>query len=536
MSGSIRPEDRIEGTMLLTQRYKRIRQGRSCRPANDMLKKSFIFVISFVWVLGEAGAAVEADGFVPPYYTWSSESMPVLYYVNGEDADAWPEGAGAIIRSFMSWERIPGAHVRFQYAGTTDKKTAQDDGRNIVTWVREGWPYGRDTVAYAVLWVSRNNRRIIGVDILLNAEDFLWASDGDPGAMDVQDVTTHEIGHALGLEHSVTSTSVTMFPVIMPGEVRKRTIHDEEQWVLRSIYPIGRTQVETYAFSGAVRDIAVEETVSGYPPAQGGGGIFLLTRVDEDGEDGLDEVATIEEENGKLAFYLFPSISADAPAGVPIAYDVWSIPEGSSPVDLTALDIDGDGREEIGVLRASSDGNYTLHIYDTPAPFSVTEDDSRPWVWRQAFRPTRGDTLVSVIGMDYEGDAIDELAIVRLTPDGLYFLDVYYVGRSDSEPQRIASISLPGIAGFTDLDMSDLDGDGQSELVVLFADPRGAYLSILEVPDAPSPTGVLQTNLVATVPLSFPAGRRPLRVSSLRVGGPDGSRRSAFCILTAETF
>jgi len=489
-------------------------------------------VVAPLWLM--LGSLFASEDITLPYYTWSSESMPIVYYMNADDAASWPEGAGAIIRSFMSWERIPGTHVRFQYAGTTDGKTAQDDGRNIVTWVREGWPYGRDTVAFAVIWVSRDGRRIVGVDILLNAEDFAWSTDGAPTAMDVQDVAAHEIGHALGLEHSVTSTDVTMFPVIVPGEMRKRTIHEEEQWIIRSIYPSGRTRADTYALSGSDEGLSAEEAVAGYPPAQGPGRIFLLTRVDADGEDGLDEIATIQEEDGKLAFYLFSAITSDAPPSEALAYDAWFIPRGNNLVDMTALDIDGDDRQEIGVLRARSDATYTLHIYDTPRRHSVTEADASPWVWRQTLRVAGGDNLVAVMGLDYDGARIDEIGVVRLTPLGEYFLDVYYIGQSDSESQRIASISLPDIIGFVDLDVSDIDGDGQWELIVLSGDVRGWYVSAYELPDVASPEVVPQARLVATLPISLPEGRRPMRVSSLRIAAPDGSPRPAICILTGE--
>jgi hypothetical protein len=504
--------------------------GRFGVMIRKFVKTGFALAMAPVWLM--LASAFGSEDVTLPYYTWDSRSMPIVYYVNGDDAALWPEGAGAIIRSFMSWERIPGTHVRFQYAGTTDGKTAQDDGRNIVTWVREGWPYGRDTVAFAVLWVSRGGWKIVGVDILLNAEDFTWSTDGDTTAMDVQDVLVHEIGHALGLEHSISSTEVTMFPVIVPGETRKRTIHEEEQGIIRSIYPTGRTRADTFALSGSEETLSAERAVTGYPSPQGDGRIFFLTRVDADGQDGLDEIATVQEENGKLAFYLFSAIASDDPPAEPLAYDAWSIPQGNNLVDITALDIDGDGRQEIGVLRARSDGAYVLNVYDTP--YGVTEADAQPWVWRQTLRVADGDNLVAIMGLNYDREPIDEIGVVRLTPRGNYFLDVYYIGQSDGESQRIASIALPGFVGFVDMDVCDLDEDGQWELMVLFGDNRGWNISAFELPDATSPGIRPQARLVATLPISLPVGRTPMRVSSLRIAAPDGFPRPAICILTGE--
>ena len=70
-----------------------------------------------------AGHALAAEDFSSGRLSsWDQLSMPIVYHVNAEDAATWPEGVGAVIRSFMSWERVPGARVKLHFAGTTEKK------------------------------------------------------------------------------------------------------------------------------------------------------------------------------------------------------------------------------------------------------------------------------------------------------------------------------------------------------------------------------------------------------------------------------
>jgi len=469
--------------------------------------------------------------FAAELLAWDRSSMPIVYYVNAGDAAAWPEGAGAMIRSFMSWERIPGTFLRFQYGGTTAKRGAYDDGENVVTWVREGWRYGRDTVAFAILWVSPADGRIVEADILLNGEDFVWATDGSPRALDVQNVTTHEVGHALGLGHSVTSTNVTMFPVIVPGETKKRLISEEERLIIKLVYPGGASRVITYSLSSGDGYLLAERAVAEYASSPELQRIFLLTRLDVD-HDGYDEVGILQEKDGRLGFFVFRAASSDNSSPELLSYDEWSIPGGDN-IDLTALDIDGDGWHEIGALKAESDGTCALYVYDSPVPFGFTEDDAPAMLLRHPFRTAGGDNILAAIGLDYDADGIDEVGAVRLTPGGQYFFDVHDVaGTNDESHDEVVSIYLGSSFPFVDLDVTDIDGE--VELLSLWKDNRGWYISAFELPDRSAPPEQLQARSIATTAFLFPPGHTPVRLSSLRIAGDEGEPRAAICVLMRQ--
>src|SRR5262249_18279867 len=66
-------------------------------------------------------------------------------------------------------------------------------------------------------------------------------------ATDIQNTVTHEIGHALGLDHN-TSSSSTMFNSATTGDTTKRTVDPGSQQFVCDVYPKG----------GAPRDCIID--------------------------------------------------------------------------------------------------------------------------------------------------------------------------------------------------------------------------------------------------------------------------------------
>jgi uncharacterized protein (TIGR03382 family) len=62
-------------------------------------------------------------------------------------------------------------------------------------------------------------------------------------AIDLQNTLTHELGHAMGLDH-VASPGSTMEPTAPPGETQKRILDDGTAAGFCSVYPRGRPSLQ----------------------------------------------------------------------------------------------------------------------------------------------------------------------------------------------------------------------------------------------------------------------------------------------------
>lgn len=67
--------------------------------------------------------------------------------------------------------------------------------------------------------------------------DFAWSSSGASGAMDLQNIATHELGHTFGMGHSSSGSCLTMYPSGSLGETQKRTLGDGDINGIKARYP-----------------------------------------------------------------------------------------------------------------------------------------------------------------------------------------------------------------------------------------------------------------------------------------------------------
>ncbi len=84
-------------------------------------------------------------------------------------------------------------------------------------------------------------RRIVEFDMILDDTEYKWGDAGGTGGsslMDVQNIATHELGHALGLNdiYQSTCSAVTMYGYSDYGETAKRSLEAADITGLRELY------------------------------------------------------------------------------------------------------------------------------------------------------------------------------------------------------------------------------------------------------------------------------------------------------------
>lgn len=82
------------------------------------------------------------------------------------------------------------------------------------------------TIVWGVFYGPPQARELVEWDQVYDDVDFGWSSTGEAGKMDFENISTHELGHAVGLADLYTSdcTQETMYGYAGNGETNKRTL------------------------------------------------------------------------------------------------------------------------------------------------------------------------------------------------------------------------------------------------------------------------------------------------------------------------
>lgn len=214
-------------------------------------------------------------------YDWSYQDNPMgeTYELNGNCADASagpPQNQiAALFLGAAAWNDA-GSDFSFSLGGPTASTDAAFDGENVVFFCPAGdCGMAAQTIAQTRIWFSGS--RILEWDIVFNDAQYeFW--DGLTGScssmMDIQAVMTHEMGHALGLDHSAVA-GATMFPTTGTCNLDTRTLHQDDIDGLDDLY-------------GQLIDISTIDLLGG---ARGDSYGYAMANVGDVDGDGLDDLA-----------------------------------------------------------------------------------------------------------------------------------------------------------------------------------------------------------------------------------------------------
>jgi hypothetical protein len=133
----------------------------------------------------------------------------------------------AITNSFDTWTSADSGKV-FHDGGSTNVKTTKFDGTNAILWKR----LSPSTIGVTYIWYYTATGEVAEVDTAFNSR-YPWrifTSGGDCStqfdAYEVQNISTHEFGHWLGLEdlYGDADQHLTMYGFGAGGELKKSSL------------------------------------------------------------------------------------------------------------------------------------------------------------------------------------------------------------------------------------------------------------------------------------------------------------------------
>ena len=177
---------------------------------------------------------------------WAISRFPLAFFLNEASAQGTSNispGSSlmAAVRAAMSsWQSVQTAEIRFADPTLTAVDSAQHDGINVITMAdtpinREVLGGDQGAVALTRIDFNANTGEITESDIILSP-GYPFSTNQAPYTYDLQAIVTHELGHALGCDHS-PAQSDTMFAVTAPGEFFQRYLSADAIAFVSFTYP-----------------------------------------------------------------------------------------------------------------------------------------------------------------------------------------------------------------------------------------------------------------------------------------------------------
>lgn len=185
---------------------------------------------------------VKCYDFLGKNIKWNE--LPVNYIIDPRNHQNLNEDfiINAIYQAAEEWDSKTGTELfddNYQIAYDATFDTYQPDGRNEIlfgNYPQEG------VIGITVVWGyfsgPVNSRKIIEFDTMFDT-DYVWGDATlNSEVMDLQNIATHELGHAIGLDdvYDTSCSEVTMYGYSDYGEIKKRDLAYPDITGLQKLY------------------------------------------------------------------------------------------------------------------------------------------------------------------------------------------------------------------------------------------------------------------------------------------------------------
>jgi|GEM_PF-3655390 len=214
--------------------------------------------------------------------------------------------------SFGTWESVPTTSIAFLNGGDSAQTTAGSDSINLLLFVENDPDLSGNVIALTTTFYDIDGS-ILDSDIRFNASRFNFFDSTAANYQSLQGIATHEIGHVIGLDHSMVayvgnaltpSIIATMFFAAVPGMDQENLKQDDKSGI-SAIYPN----------SSATPEGAVTGTVTNNTGPIFGTHVTLL-----DSATGVPLVASVSGPDGNYSIQWVPTGQSYKALCEPIMY------------------------------------------------------------------------------------------------------------------------------------------------------------------------------------------------------------------------